>query len=714
MKNSRLIILLICLPCFHLPVFGQEHRSAAEFTVLDQPADRMMDHYLTSIIDSQFALRDSLLGTLKTTADWDRRAQVIRDSILSWTGPLPEKTPLNARITGRLEREDYLIEKIVFESRPSFPVSASLYLPKGHPGRRAAVLNVIGHSAEGKATGHVQRRSISQAKKGFVALTIDGIGQGERRIADYASYGSLPGSVHRVVGMQAFLSGTHLFNFMVWDAIRAVDYLCTRPEVDSERIGITGTSGGGMMTTYILPFEPRIEVAVPACNPNTWSYRVHAGLATDHEQVFFSSFTAGIDPRGDPLFTHVPKPLLINATTDDDLNPPGGVWALSTWLYRAYAAHGAPDRFQTSMVKAPHDYNREQREVTYAWMLKWLGGDPADFPEGDFPVEKEEDLRCAPSGNVYLEEGSLEPHDLVKSFLDQHRPGWGAVKSAEDLRTHRERLCQSIKYLLRIEDPTTAPTAEIKAPRWFAGGKLTPVILGPEKGIVLPGVWLEPQNSSERGPVVLFLHDEGKIALAGKESLARALLDKKFRILAVDLRGTGETAPGLEDRFWDFLAGKPIAGGRVTDICACLEWLKSKKANPDSIYIWASGVSGLWAVLASAISQGVSGLILEDLLCSFESAVSVRLPAYNQEIIVPGVLRHFDLPQVFQALAPRKVSLVNPLMGDKSPALKSELDRTYSRVKETYQALGAGGAWSVATGVSGQRKAGVILSFFKD
>ena len=102
-----------------------------------------------------------------------------------------------------------------------------------------------------------------------------------------------------------------------------------------------------MMTTYILPFESRITVAVPVCNPNTWSHRVHANLATDHEQVFFGAFTAGIDPRGDPLFAHVPRPLLINATTDDTLNPPSGVWNLSTWLYKAYAAHRAPHAFQS-------------------------------------------------------------------------------------------------------------------------------------------------------------------------------------------------------------------------------------------------------------------------------------------------------------------------------------------------------------------------------
>jgi len=670
------------------------------FAVLDQPADRMMAEYLTAIVDSQFAVRDSLLGTLKTAEDWQRRAALIRDSIRAWTGPLPARTELNARITGRIEREDYAVEKILFQSRPSFWVSANLYLPKGYPAPRPAILNVIGHSSAGKASESVQRRSIAQAKKGFVALTIDGIGQGERRIEDYSSFGTLPGAVHRVVGAQAFLSGTHLFNFMVWDAIRAVDYLCSRAEVDPERIGCTGTSGGGMMTTYILPFEPRITVAAPACNPNTWSHRVHANLATDHEQVFFGSFQAGIDPRGDPLFAHLPKPLLINATTDDNLNPPRGVWALSTWLFKAYSACGAPEKIQTSMVQAPHAYNKEQREITYAWMLRWLGGDPADYPEGDFPVETERDLWCTPQGDVYKLSGSLTPHDLVRAYLDQHKAECRAKRSRAGLRSHRQALAESIRHVLRIRKLPGVPASERKAVRKIPGAQLTPVILRPEKGILLPGLWLESDNSSSETPVILFLHEHGKSALAQEERIVRTLLAEGFRIFAVDLRGTGETAPGMEGYFWDFLAGRPVSGQRVIDVLSVIEWLSSQEVPPQRICIWAEGLGAVWATLASSLSERVSGMILENVLISFESVVSTRLAQYNHEIILPGVLKRFDLPHVYQALCPVSVTLINPLLGDKSSAGQAEIAGTFASVEATYRALRAGGNWSVIRRVS--------------
>ncbi|MHC4582324.1 MAG: alpha/beta hydrolase family protein, partial [Planctomycetota bacterium] len=523
---------------------GEEFLSPADFRVLDRPANTMMRDYLTAIVDEQFAKRAALLAGLKTAEDWDRHAAFIRKSMAAWTGPLPERTPLKARVTGIISRDRYRLEKILFESRPDFLVSANLYLPRNCSPPHPAVLNVIGHSPAGKATEKVQRRAIAQARKGFVALVIDCIGQGERQVAEYAKVHSPPGNAHQIVGTQAFIAGTHVFNFMVWDAVRAVDYLVSRPEVDPKRIACTGCSGGGMMTTYILAFEPRIAIAVPACNPCTWSHRVHANLATDHEQVFFGAFAAGVDPRGDPLFCQVPKPLLISATTDDNLNPSSGVWELSTWLYRAYSAHGELHRFQTSMVKAPHGYDKQQREVAYAWMLQWAGGDASDFREEDFAVEREADTWCTTDGNVYRQAKSRVPHDLVLEYLKTHRPQ--IDKTTSELKA-------SVKKVLALNDSVRAPQVKVGTSRLAAGMNLTPVTIRPENGIVLPAVWIESPRKHAGEPVIIYLNDKGKSALVAEKIILHALLDRGFRIFAVDLRGTGETSPGMEGKFWDFL-----------------------------------------------------------------------------------------------------------------------------------------------------------------
>lgn len=680
---------------------GEEFLKATDFNVLDQPASTMMSDYLTALVDEQFAKRTALLAGLRTAEDWDRHAAFIRNSMAAWTGPLPERTPLRARVTGRINRSRYTLEKILFESRPNFLVSANLYLPKGYSGPRPAVLNVIGHSPAGKATEKVQRRAIAQARKGFVALVVDCIGQGERQVEDYANVHSPPGNAHQIVGTQAFIAGTHVFNFMVWDVIRAVDYLVSRPEVDPTRIACTGCSGGGMMTTYILAFEPRIAVAVPACNPCTWSHRVHANLGTDHEQVFFGAFAAGIDPRGDPLFCQVPKPLLIDATSDDNLNPPSGVWDLSTWLYKAYSAHGTPHKFQTTMVKAPHGYNKEQREVAYAWMLQWLGGDASDFRENEFVVEKEEDTWCTAEGSVYRQPRSRSPHDLVLDHLETHP--FRQEKTRSDLQA-------SVKKVLGLTDSVRKPQVEVGASRLTAGLRLTPVTMRPENGILLPAVWIESPGKRATGPVIIYLNDKGKSALADEETVLQVLLDKGCRVFAVDLRGTGETSPGMEGKFWDFLAGRPIFGQRVADIRTVVQYLSRSDNNDKGIYVWARGVSAIYAALAAILEDSITGMVLEEPLLSFEQVVTTKVPAYRHEIILPGVLEEFDLPRIYRALCPMKIALINPLAGDKSRVSQEQAEHAYEQIAQTYTRLGKADNWSVHANVDDRARSNAVLS----
>lgn len=681
---------------------------AEDLRVLDEPASGMMRDYLTALVEEQFARREALLGKLQTAEDWKRHAERIRRAMAGWTGPFPPRSPLKARVTGRIERSEYVMEKVLFESRPGFVVSANLYLPKRFQGRRPAVLNVIGHSAEGKAAEKVQRRCVAQARKGFVALAIDAIGQGERQVPEYAGHGRPPGNAHSVLGLQAFLAGTHLFNLMAWDAIRAVDYLVSRPEVDPARIGCTGCSGGGMMTTYILPFESRITVAVPACNPNTWLYRVRAGLATDHEQVFPGAFAAGVDPRGDPLMCHVPKPLLINATTRDSLNPPAGVWALSRWLQKAYAAHRVPERFQTVMIPGRHGYNLQQREATYAWLLKWLDGGPAEPAEGDFAVEPAQDTWCTPGGNVYLEQPQrTRPHGLVLEYLAGKRTSWPAVADRQALDRHKRRLRRAIRELLKLPEQAAVPQATTGEARNWGAMRIRPVVLRPEEDILLPAVWIEPLDEPKRGesrPVVLYLHERGKATLARRPLAERLVRTRRVRILAVDLRGLGETAPGQEGKFWDFLAGRPILAQRVADVRSVLAWLGDRDEPASHIAVWGQGVTGLCAALAVALDGTASALVIEEPLLSFESVVRVDVPGYGNEILVAGLLERFDLPQVYQACCPAPVTLIGPLRGDRQPASSQRCAQAYGPVAQAYRAAGAAGHWRVLTGGDRQQR----------
>lgn len=657
------------------PATAQTFVAEHNLTVLDQPADQMMDAYLTAIVEKQFAERNLNFKRLKTASDWEAWAQTVTDSMRSWTGEFPERTPLNARITGRIERNDYIIEKVLFESRPGFFVTANLYLPKNYSGKRPAILNPIGHSPNGKARDKVQMRCIGQVKKGFAALAFDCIGQGERRIKEYEYFSGPPSNAHKILGLQAFLAGTHLLNYMVWDAIRAVDYLVSRSEVDPGRIGCTGSSGGGMMTTYLLPFEPRITAAAPAANPNTWSFRVHADLATDHEQVFFDCFSSGIDPRGDPFISFVPKPLLLNTITDDPLNPARGVWALHTQLFRAYASHQSPEKLHTTMVHAEHAYNRDQREITYAWFLRWLKGETADFHEGDYPIESEETLWVTPHGNVSDLETNQHPHQFIIEYLNTHHSTRQPIHSRERMDQSTAQLQAAIQHVLRPH--IRMPQIQFIEQTTDTDIHISKYILTPETGIVLPAVLMETPHDPQNRQTLLYLHDNGKYAMQHDSEFFRELLRSGMRIVAVDLRGTGETAPGMEDKFWDFLAGTPLFGQRVSDIGSCIKWLKRPEVNSGKLTIWGKGMSALYAVHAAVLEGGVDKLVLEEPLVSFEEAVRNRLPQYKNELLLPGVLQFYDLADIYHALDSLPVTIINPVMADQKIASPDVIRKSF-------------------------------------
>lgn len=678
-------------------VFGASTLAVRDVTVLPEPANRMMQDYLTKIVDGQFAARSARLAGLKTAADWQAHVQTIREFMVAETGPLPARTPLNARVTRRLERDGYVVENLIFESRPNFFVTGNLYLPKGFSGRRPTLLNVIGHAQVGKADERYQRMSMAQVRKGFVVLTIDTIGQGERGLL----------SAHHIVGRQAFISGTHLFNFMVWDTIRAIDYLVSRPEVASDKICITGSSGGGMMSTYILPFDDRILVAIPTCNPNTWSHRVHANLATDHEQVFFGAFARGIDPRGDPLFVHAPKPLLVNATTDDNLNPVRGVWELGTWLYKAYATYNAPEKVFTSMVKAGHAYNQEQREISYAWMLRWTGEKPSMLWEGPATLEKPQDLWAARGGSVFNEPGSRQPRDLVLDYLAAHRAKWSPVTGAAAAPAHRSRMRPLVTEVLHTRLDDTGTKGALSASRRVGELSLRTLVLEPEAGIKVPGVLLEPAGGAAKSDVILYVNEGGKEALTKDMPLISEVLGRGYRILAVDLRGYGETAPDLAGKFWDFLAGKPIFGQRVGEVLAIARWLKGSELRPTKIHYWGTGMPALYGAFAGVLSDDFAGFLLEEPLLSFESVVQVEAPQYNHEVLLPGILKKFDMPQVYQALSPRPVTLLNPRLGDKSPAPASAIAAVDQAVSPAYSRE----AWTMRPATAEERRNAVLGVF---
>ena len=232
---------------------------------------------------------------MRTEADLLALQDELRQKVVAAIGGLPEtKSPLDARVTGTIPRDGYRIEKIVFESLPGIHVTALVYVPDAPSGKKPAVLLACGHSDVGKAYPRYQEIAVRLARRGYVVLCWDPVGQGERsqfwdKARGRSRYNLVCGE-HAVLGNFATIAGTSLVRYMAWDGVRAVDYLLTRDDVDAGRLGITGTSGGGFQSLWIGALDRRITAVLPSCFPTALPMRMANRIFEDPDS----------DPEQDP------------------------------------------------------------------------------------------------------------------------------------------------------------------------------------------------------------------------------------------------------------------------------------------------------------------------------------------------------------------------------------------------------------------------------
>ncbi len=254
---------------------------------------------------------------IRTREEAEAYVHEVREKIKQCFGSWPEKSPLNARVTKKTLRDAYTIENVIFESRPGYPVTANLYIPRKRKGPFPAVVGVCGHNDNGKAGNQSFAQGL--ARLGYVAIVYDPIGQGER--VQYLT-GDLKSKIgfgvleHLYAGNQLFLTGESLSAWSAWDGIRAVDYLLTRKEVDPRYIGVTGVSGGGTQTTWICSADERITMAAPACFVNTFRRNLENEEVADTEQCPTGALALGLD-HSDFLAAMAPKPVIILSQEND-------------------------------------------------------------------------------------------------------------------------------------------------------------------------------------------------------------------------------------------------------------------------------------------------------------------------------------------------------------------------------------------------------------
>ncbi|REJ94028.1 MAG: hypothetical protein DWQ35_09095 [Planctomycetota bacterium] len=631
---------------------------------------QMMQRYLFAELDRASGRRDKAFKERTARVAIDAHHADLRRRFVDAIGGLTPRTPLNAQVTGTVRRDGFVVEKILFESRPNHHVTAALFLPESSAEpdaedskrRIPGVLIPCGHAELAKADPKYQRAAALLALNGMAALVFDPIDQGERmqlidRDGNYEFWGT---KGHLTVGIGCILLGSNTAEFMIHDGMRAIDYLQSRPEIDPERIGCMGNSGGGTQTAYLAALDDRIKAAAPSCYITSFPRLLKSRGGQDSEQTIYAQLAWGMD-HADYLTMRLPTPQLVCAATGDffDIR---GTWDSFRQAKRLYSRLGHAERIAIVEHDGPHGYAKPLREASARWMARWLLGEDRVIVEPEIEVLTPEEIQVTARGQVMLLTGERSVYDLNDERLAR------LEKARGEFDAGRVRALAGIRRLRLLTQGDGMRHLAFERD----GLTLRPRTFATEKGIQLPmlttfpgpsdlKVIRAPGSPAEDATRVLFVHQDGKSA--DLEAIRR-IYQSGHDVMAVDLRGTGETlqkngffyarrfgSDGL-DVIMAYLLGKSYVGMRAEDILVCAQELNRRRDGAmQPVRLVAHGHVTVPALHAAAVEpQLFTEVELHGGLVSWAKLIEQRV-SYRQLVNhVHGALAHYDLPDLVAAI----------------------------------------------------------------
>ena len=686
----------IVLFTFLLPLVPQAEEA---LTVLQPNADGITpDHAFENWLYGEFIQLteqrserfEAMIKSEAACREWQAER---REFFLERIGGLPDRSPLNPRITGTLQGEGYRVEKILLETRPSFHLTANLYLPET-PGPWPAVLVPCGHSHNGKASGQYQLACRLLARHGMAAMCYDPIGQGERyQLLDPAqsteNFEDAPHvetphpaarllctTEHTMTGISSALIGSNVAQFRIWDGMRVIDYLQSRPDILSDKIGCTGNSGGGTATAYLMALDERVVAAAPGCYLTTFRKLIETKGPQDGEQNLFGQVAFGMD-QADYCIMRAPKPTLIAAGTRDATFAFDGTWELFRDAKRFYSRIGHPDRIDIAAPDAPHGFTLQLREAVTRFMARYLLGEDIEvreieklpdaftdvelraFTEPDFTDEQ---LRCTPEGQVLLLPGERSVFEINAEIARQ----LDAARTGPPSR-------ETIREVIGVTAEFPVPRVEVLDRVERDGYHMEKLALTAEDAFRLPALLFVPEEPS--GGATLYLHGKSMSTDAAPGGPIEQLVKDGRIVLAAELRGIGETETGSRRRAWGagrfgpdnleiftaYLMGRSYVGMRTDD---ALQWGAFLRTKSEDIDVIAIGEAAIPALHAAALgSEPFDSVTLRRMIPDWQLLTGGG-ESFNQTVnMVHGVLRHYDLPNLVELVGRDRVRLVEPVDG---------------------------------------------------
>jgi cephalosporin-C deacetylase-like acetyl esterase len=587
------------------------------------------------------------LDDIRTLGDWKKARPELRRQLLEMLGldPLPKRTPLKAQIIGKLEREAYRIEKVVFQSSPGLYVTGNFYVPKGSGKRLATILYLCGHSPHPLgAKFHYQDRAIWFASHGFPCLVLDTL--------EFAEVAGIHHGTHDLNMWNWFSLGYTPAGVEVWNAIRALDYLETRPEVDAKRIGLTGISGGGAMTWYTAAVDERIAAAAPVCSTFTWGSQAEHWVARGQcDCIYYNNTYVWDFPVIGALIA--PRPLLILSGQKDTIFPPDGyheVFQRAKKVYDLYVGSEAQsERIREVDDNVEHSdpplFLREARQ----WMQRWLRDDSTALPleTNNPPKQTAEDLACL--AKIPADAVNFSVHN---QFTDPVSLGKPASRNAWERR--RSELKAQLKEKVFRWFPTEKIAFDTKVSKNTGGWHVRygyadykEYSFQSEPGVRIRAQLHTPKNPSSEAPLLIYVK---RAVDTFYSSDVDELLPSMSRHSVLLLNPRMTEQPMIPAEYTDVersavWIGRTIAAMQIWDVLRTVEWAANEqKISSSSISIYGKGEMGIVALYAALFDERIKQVILND-----------PPGSHWQGPALLNVLRVTDIAEVAGAFAPRRL-----------------------------------------------------------
>ena len=648
MKGIKLIMKGVCIIAA---------AAASDLAAANYPAVRgeTVQNYYLEKFQSNMQQYRAAIDKAQTFEDAQKLVLLARERVKKAYGIFPAKCDLDPEITGIVKHPSGVtIEKITFQSRKNFTVTANFYRPAVKLDKYPAVLLLAGHSLSGKNYSVYATTALNLANHGVAVLTVDPIHQGERIQYTGVNPGLTVG--HNILNRHLLPIGENFSQWRVYDAMRAVDYLISRGDVDAQRIGVTGCSGGGTLTSMAAACDERFAAAAPSCYITTFLRNVENELPVDAEQMPYELLANGGE-MADLLLAYAPRPVRILAQERDFFDVRG---ARETYemLKKLYKLLGKEENITLVVRPDTHGMSLTHRQAIYEFFTGTFLDQSVNTELIDQVPDKSE-LCCLPESGVLGIPGEKSLPQIVIERIEELK----AIRKQRKLTL--PEMQQTLCKLMRIEQGVTVP--EYRILRFFKPNADKDVHVArfgieSEKGMLVTLFAARSEyNLTSCENALLYL------PLTGCRQELNALLElekENMSVFGLDYRGIGELEPNSCDQpevvrylaapyNYDYhysslglLLGKPIIGGRVKDVLSAIKLLQSKGAK--NITLRAAGVSKTVAILAAILSDIPVKLELEGEVVTFEQACKERITPYLQSFIVPGILQVTDLDELLE------------------------------------------------------------------